>query len=414
MLRAGHMLQLLVISMLGFAIIMVHSADMHQTQASFDLFDALKTKHMAYACIAVFVMWISSKLNLRHAMEVRWYFNPVVLLWVISLLLVGLAMIPGVGLEINGARRWLRIGSGSSSINFQPSELTKWATVLLIAYWCTCQHGKMKQFFKGLTPALLLVGGACLVVVLQDFGTAALIAVVAAIVLVAGGARLWQFMMFIPVVAGAVVLAVMAKPHRFERLKTFLNPWEDAQGAGYQINQSFVAFGEGGLTGSGLGNGIQKHGYLPTGTSDFLFANICEELGIAGALFVIAMYVAMMWIGLDIVKGCKDKFTRLIGLGIMATLGIQAMINLAVVTGLVPTKGIALPLLSAGGTGWIVTAFAMGLVASLDQANALEGLDIDDLDEVESELEVEGEVEVEVEVEVDTGGDPLIGQQVPA
>jgi cell division protein FtsW len=124
--------------------------------------------------------------------------------------------------------------------------------------------------------------------------------------------------------------------------------------------------------GKGLGNGIQKFGYLPTDTSDFLFAVICEETGIAGAAMVIGLYLAMLWTGLSIVKDCRDKFARLVALGIVTTLGIQAVINIAVVTGSAPTKGIALPLLSAGGTGWIVTAFAIGLAASLDAANHME------------------------------------------
>ncbi len=382
MLRAGHILQLVVIALLSLAVLAVHSADMRIGQGGFDIQSILGSRHLLHAVVAVIVMLLASRINLRHAMKVRWYANPILWLLVVSLVLVVVAMVPGIGLEINGARRWLRIGAGGYETNFQPSELTKWVMVLVIAWWCATQHDKMPRFFKGLLPALAFIGAACLLIVLEDLGTAALIAVVGSILLVAGGARLWHLLMLVPAAAAMVVTAVIMKPHRIERLMTFLHPWDDARGSGYQPIQSMLAIVEGGLTGRGLGNGIQKFGYLPTDTSDFLFAVICEETGIAGAAMVIGLYLALVWTGLSIVKDCRDKFSRLVALGIVATLGIQALINIAVVTVVVPTKGIALPLLSAGGTGWIVTAFAIGLAASLDAANHMNELD--------------GEVEVEL------------------
>ncbi len=376
MLRAGHILQLVVIALLGLAVIAVHSADMKIGQGGgFDLQSIASSRHLLHAAVAVIVMMLAGRINLRHAMKVRWYANPILWLLIASLLLVVVAMVPGVGLEINGARRWLRIGAGGYETNFQPSELTKWAMVLVIAWWCAARHERMPMFFKGLLPALAFIGAACLLIVLEDLGTAALIAIVGVILLVAGGTRIRHLLLLVPPAITAVVVAVVTKPHRIERLTTFLHPWDDARGAGYQPIQSMVAFAEGGLTGRGLGNGIQKFGYLPTDTSDFLFAVICEETGIAGASLVIGLYLALVWTGMSIVKDCKDKFARLVALGIVSTLGIQALINIAVVTVVVPTKGIALPLLSAGGTGWIVTAFAIGLAASLDNANHMDELD---------------------------------------
>ncbi len=375
MLRAGHILQLIVIALLGLAVIAVHSADMRIGQGAFDIQSIITSRHLLHAVVAVMVMFLASRINLRHAMKAGWVFNPILWLLVISLVLVVVAMVPGIGLEINGARRWLRIGAGGYETNFQPSELTKWAMVLVIAWWCATRHEQMPRFFKGLLPALLLIGAACLLIVLEDLGTAALIACVGGVLLVAGGAKLWHLLLLLPPVIVGVVVSVITKPHRIDRLTTFLHPWDDARGSGYQAIQSLVAIAEGGLTGRGLGNGIQKFGYLPTDTSDFLFAVICEETGLAGAALVIGLYLALVWTGLSIVKDCRDKFARLVALGIVSTLGIQALINIAVVTVVVPTKGIALPLLSAGGTGWIVTAFAIGLAASLDNANHMEELD---------------------------------------
>ena len=375
MLRAGHLLQLIVIAFLGIAVVMVHSADMRINGPRFEVQSLLTSKHVIHAGLAMLVMLAASRINLRQALEVRWWLNPLIGLLVVSLGLVAVAMVPGIGLEINGARRWLRVGGGGFETNFQPSELTKWAIVLVLAWYCSVRHEAMPKFFKGTLPALMLVGACAALVVLEDLGTAALMGVVACILLIAGGARVWHFLMMVPPIAAAVVGAVLMKPHRMERLETFLHPWDDAQGAGYQAIQSLIAFAEGGVTGKGLGNGIQKFGYLPTDTSDFLFANIAEELGLPGCLLIVALYLGMLWAGISVVKDCKDKFGRLVSLGIVATLVIQAMINIAVVTVVVPTKGIALPLLSAGGTGWIVTAFAIGLAASIDQANHLMQLD---------------------------------------
>ena len=376
MLRAGHILQLIVIALLALAVIAVHSADMRIGQGTaFDVKAMLTSRHLLHATVAVIVMMMASRINLRHAMQVRWRSNPILWLLVASLGLVLVAMVPGVGLEINGARRWLRIGAGGYETNFQPSELTKWAMVLVIAWWCAVKHEVMPRFLRGLLPALGIIAMACGLIVIEDLGTAALIAAVGGILLIAGGARIWQLLMLVPPVIALLVVAVIMKPHRIERLTTFLHPWEDARGSGYQPIQSMLSFIEGGVFGSGLGNGIQKFGYLPTDTSDFLFAIICNETGIAGAAMVIGLYLALVWTGLSIVKDCKDKFARLVALGIVSTVGIQALINIAVVTVVVPTKGIALPLLSAGGTGWIVTAFAIGLAASLDAANHMDEVD---------------------------------------
>ena len=146
-------------------------------------------------------------------------------------------------------------------------------------------------------------------------------------------------------------------PYRLQRLTVFLNPWADPLGAGYHPIQSMLTIAQGGLIGRGLGNGIQKFGYLPEDTTDFIFAVVCEELGLTGAVLVIGLYLLLIWMGWSILCNCKDRFGRLFALGVLTMIGLQTIINLAVVTVLAPTKGIALPLLSKGGTGWILTAF---------------------------------------------------------
>jgi len=171
---------------------------------------------------------------------------------------------------------------------------------------------------------------------------------------------------------------IVTSAYRRARLTAFLDPWADPQGIGYHPIQSMLAIAQGGITGRGVGNGVQKFGYLPEDTTDFLFAIICEEAGVAGAAVVVVFYLVILGIGFGILRRCQDPFGRLVALGILLMLGTQALINLAVVTVVVPTKGIALPLLSAGGTGWVMTAAAVGLLASLDDSGTNDGLDAPD------------------------------------
>jgi hypothetical protein len=165
----------------------------------------------------------------------------------------------------------------------------------------------------------------------------------------------------------ALAAAIITNPYRIHRITSFLDPYQDAQGKGYHMIQSMVAVANGQFFGRGLGHGLQKFGYLPEDTTDFLFAIVCEELGVFGAALVIFLYGALLWSVLSVIRREPSRFLKLIALGVMATVGLQALINLAVVTGLGPTKGIALPLLSSGGTGWILTAASLGLVIAMDR-----------------------------------------------
>lgn len=371
MLRSGQILQLIVVALLGVAVVAVHSAGMNigtPVNSFRDVLAILWGRNAMYAGLAIVAMMLASRINIREMMKAHGWANPLFYVLVGSLLLTTATLIPGVGKNVNGASRWLNLGFFS----FQPSELVKWVMVLSIAWWCARRRGVMQRFWDGLLPPLMLIGLACGLIVVEDLGTAALVALVAGCMLAAGGARWWQLGVTIPPAAAALVLAIAHSPYRLARLTAFMDPWADPRGIGYHPIQSMLAIAQGGVIGRGLGNGVQKFGYLPEDTTDFVFAIICEEQGFAGAALVIGLYLALLWVGLGIVKDSKDTFGRLVGLGVLMTVGIQALINIAVVTVVVPTKGIALPLISSGGTGWIMTAFAIGLVAALDEANRME------------------------------------------
>jgi hypothetical protein len=187
------------------------------------------------------------------------------------------------------------------------------------------------------------------------------------IVLLGAGARIRHFAAFVPVAAFGVFMAIMTSPYRVARITAFLDPYADPKGEGYHMIQSLATVSGGGVFGRGIGHGLQKFGYLPEDTTDFLFAVVCEEIGLVGAIIVVALYAGIVWTGTHIIARERNTLLKLVTLGIVGTFCVQALINLMVVTGLGPTKGIALPLMSSGGTGWILTAFMLGVVVSIDR-----------------------------------------------
>lgn len=271
--------------------------------------------------------------------------------------------LPVIGREVNGSARWIRIAGQS----IQPSEIVKWGLLALMAWYGAVRARWLPSFRWGLLPALIAVGVVCLMIVKEDLGTGVLIGGACCVILVASGARFWHFAMFIPLGLAGVIGAILTSPYRVERVLAFLDPFADPQDTGYHMIQSMAAIAGGGGPGRGLGHGFQKFGYLPEDHTDFLFAIVCEELGIVGAALVLGLYVVLLLTGLSIVRREQDRLLKLLGLGIVTTIGLQAVINLFVVTGMAPTKGIALPLMSSGGTGWILTAACIGLLAAMDR-----------------------------------------------
>ena len=282
-------------------------------------------------------------------------------LLLVTVLLNVLVLVPGIGISKNGARRWLPIGI----TQLQPSEVAKWAVVIFLAWWLTRRPRAIDRFFSGLLPTLIPVGLICLLIVIQDFGTAALIALCALTMLLAGRMKWWHLAITIPPALCAAGWFIMHKEYRWKRMTSFLDPWASPQREGYHMIQSLLSFSTGGVTGKGLGNGIQKLGYLPEDTTDFIFAVICEELGLFGALLTVALYMGILYVAWQVIKSKRDDFGRMLAFGIGSMIGLQATINIAVATVSVPTKGLSLPLVSAGGSGLVITCAALGLLYSI-------------------------------------------------
>jgi cell division protein FtsW len=382
---SGNILQWIVVTLLGIALVMVGSASMSVGSGAeqVTVWSMLLGRPTVYALLAISVMVTVGHLDVRKFFQQRGLINPIVWLLLMSILLCGIVLIPHVGRKINGASRWLALGP----LTFQPSELAKWAMVMAMAWWTAHYAGKMRRFFDGVLPVLCVLGFVCLLVIAADLGTGSLIGAVGLLMLIAAGARVWQIgLVMLPGILG-IAAAIYFTPFRMKRLLAFMDPWVDPQGIGYHPIQSLIAISGGQITGRGLGNGLQKFGYLPEDTTDFIFPVICEELGVAGAVLVIGLYVALMWVGLGIVRDCRHPFGRLLGFGVLATIGLQALMNIAVVTVVVPTKGIALPLISNGGTGWIMCAASIGFLVAIDRLNRLEAAEAMGLTEAVEEEE---------------------------
>ncbi len=349
----------------------------------------MTSRSALYLVLAVGAMVLASRIPMRKIAarldRVVWFkpggdLGVLLIGCAVLIVVVWSVYVPGIARPRNGAHRWVDLRlPGLESM--QPSELAKWGIVLLVAWYAarlgSYRENRLTVFWKGLLPVILCIGAVAFAVVMEDLGTGVLMVLACSVVLVAGGARLKHFAAFVPIGLAGVAAAIITSPYRVKRITAFLDPYADAQGEGYQMIQSLTTISGGGFFGRGLGNGLQKFGYLPEDTTDFLFAVICEEMGFMGALAVIAAYAAMVWVGTDIARREQSPMLRLVVVGVIATFSIQAMINLMVVTGLGPTKGIALPLLSNGGTGWVVTSVCLGLIVAIERtqeyASAFDG-----------------------------------------
>lgn len=365
MMRAGHGLMLIALTLLAFGVVMVTSAGLTVgPDKTLILQDVLLGRTTQLAALAMLFMFIGSRLPVERLLYrptgVR---SPIPWLVVAMIGLLLAVHLPGIGREANGARRWISLGF----IGFQPSEVAKWGLIITLAWFAARRAPVMNQFFGGFIPPMLLTVIICGLIASEDLGTAVLIGAVSVGMLLAAGCRPWHAALLIPIGALGMIYAVLASDYRINRIKAFLDPYADPQGIGYHILQSMGAISSGGLAGRGLGNSIQKFGYLPEDTTDFIFAIVCEELGVIGAAVIISLYALLMLCGYGIVKRVQHPFQRLLGLGVLLCVGMQALINIAVVTGSAPTKGIALPLLSAGGTGWVLTAFCIGLLVAMER-----------------------------------------------
>lgn len=313
---------------------------------------------LVLACLAG---WIASRVPVAVLRQMA---LPV---WVASLVGLVLARLPGIGICRNGSWRWIGIGP----FTLQPSEFAKAGLILVLAWWLARNQRKVGEFRRGFFVPVLLIGCTTLLVLVEpDFGSTLLLGIVGFIMMFCAGT---PFLYICSVGAlGAMALGVLIwhNPERMSRIMAFLNPEEHVRGEAWQLVNSLCAFKEGGLTGVGLGNSMQKRYYLPEAHTDFIFAIIAEELGMIATVSVLVLFAALFICGIRIALGTKDPFLRLIAQGITFLLTVQALINLAVVTGCMPTKGFPLPFISYGGSSLLVNGIMIGLLLSVARTSA--------------------------------------------
>ena len=311
--------------------------------------------------------WLTFGFVLLHVASrvdyVWWKRLSVPLLGLMVLLLV-MVLIPSLGVAAKGARRWLRLGP----ISIQPAEMVKLVAVIYLAAYLTKKEDRITSFSSGLLPVLFVIGLLSGLVLLEpDLGTAVVIGLVTIGLLFLGGAQVKHLLGLGLCAVPVVLVLVLGSSYRRQRLLTFLAPWKDASNAGFQITQSFLAFGSGGPFGVGLGEGKQKLFFLPEAHTDFVLALVGEELGLVGTGAIILLFALFVVRGFQIAARARMPFGRYLGIGITMLIGGQALVNAAVATGMLPTKGLTLPFVSYGGSSLVISLLAVGILLNISR-----------------------------------------------
>ncbi len=348
----------LVVTISLFGLLMVYSSSSIWAEYKFDdPFKYLKTQGM-FLILGIILMIISSKIDYKI------YYKYTFKIFIVCLILLILVLI--FGSERNGSKSWFGIGS----FGIQPSEFMKLAMIIFTSRYLYNNRKDINNIKKGVIPIILLTLFIFFLIMLQpDFGTGVILVIsVIGLLFVAGVNYKFFLKIFSIGVLGCAGLIIMA-PYRIKRILSFLNPWSDPLGSGFQIIQSLYAIGPGGLFGFGLGGSRQKHFYLPEPQTDFIFSIISEEFGFLGVLIVSALFFLIFYRALKIALKCEDLFGKFLAFGIVFTLGFQAILNLCVVIGLIPVTGVTLPFLSYGGSSLLITLFSMGIILNISRHN---------------------------------------------
>jgi cell division protein FtsW len=346
------------VALLSVGVVMVYSASAIVAAGRFqDPYFFLK-KQLFWAVLGAAALWGALLLDYRRLERLA-----LPILVAAGLLLV-LVLIPPFGQDINGTRRWIRVGP----VSFQPAELAKIALVLYLAAFFARGRKECQDFWRGVVPPLAVAGGMAGLVLLQpDLGNCVtLLALTLALLFLAGGRVRHLALVVLPALP-LIAIAVWMAPYRLRRITAFLDPWSDPRGSGFQIIQSWLALGGGGIFGRGVGGSQQKLFYLPESHTDFIFAVLGEELGLVGGLAVLGLFVTFVWRGLRVGLRAPDAFGSYLALGITLLVATQTLVNLGVVTGLLPTKGLPLPFISFGGSALLMTMLSTGVLLNISQ-----------------------------------------------
>ena len=351
-------LLIVTLTLLAVGLTMVYSASAIWAEYKFDDSFFFAKRQMLFAAVGIVAMFFL--MNIDYWTWKTWA-KVIIILCFVLLILV---LIPGVGNVRNGSRSWIGVGAFS----IQPSEFMKLAMIAFLAKFLSERQKLITSFRKGLAPALGIVFLAFGLIMLQpDLGTGTVMVGTSIVMIFIAGARIRHFVILGMIGLLGFAVLVLSAPYRIKRITSFLDPWEDPLGSGFQIIQSLYAIGPGGLFGLGLGQSRQKFFYLPEPQTDFIFAILSEELGFIGGSFVILLFALLLWRGIRVALGAPDLFGSFLAVGIVAMIAIQVMINIGVVIGLMPVTGITLPFLSYGGSSLTLMLIAIGVLLNISR-----------------------------------------------
>ena len=341
-----------------FGTLMIYSSSYVWAEYKFnDPYKYLKSQSI-FLILGYIVMFIVSKFPYQNYKKLS---N---IIFFICLGMLALVLIPGIGTVRNGSRSWFGIGS----LGLQPSEFTKLGLIIFTSKYLANNTKELKDIKKGVLPilgVLLLIFG--LIMLEPDFGTGVVIVMTIIVLLFISGVKINFFIKIGILGLLGVIILILIAPYRLERIISFINPWTDPLGSGFQIIQSLYAIGPGGLLGLGFGNSIQKHFYLPEPQTDFIFAIISEEFGFLGVLIISTLFITIIYSGLKISMRCQDNFGKFLAFGITFGLAFQTILNLMVVVGLLPVTGVTLPFLSYGGSSLLISLINIGILLNIDK-----------------------------------------------
>jgi cell division protein FtsW len=366
---AGAGILVIAACLMGLGLLMVGSSHASLDRALFDtgMWRTAFGRQLIFVLVGLVAMWVVSRIGVILLASEIWTRRVVVASFLFAVIALLVAFVPGLADLEGGRHRWLRMSVGGIDVGFQPSEWAKLATPAMLALLFTRPGADVASFLRGFLPAALVLGGIVGLVGTEDFGTSALVAASGGLLLLMAGCRILHLLLVAALGSIGMVGLLVLAPYRLERIFAYQHLWETGQAGGYQPLQSLITIASGGWWGRGLGAGVQKYGYLPESHTDFIYAVICEELGVAGAMLVILLFCVMLWFGIRAMQRAVTPIERLLAFGITAMLGVQAALNIAVVTVLTPTTGISLPLISAGGSGILTYAIALGLLAAIER-----------------------------------------------
>jgi cell division protein FtsW len=356
-LKSDRVLFLATVGLVCLSIVMVWSASAVVAMERYQQPYFFLTKQIMWATIGLALMWVIMRVDYRNYREPVFVWS---CLGVVTLCLVAVLF----AAPVNSARRWFSVGG----LGIQPSELAKLAAIFFIASMLEKRRDRINELGQAVLPIGIVVGVLVGLILLEpDFGTSMSLALIAAVMIFAAGLNYTYIFGAMLALIPAVAYIAMGAEYRRRRLLTFLNPWEDPLGDGFQIIQSLIAVGTGGISGRGLMNGVQKLFYLPEPHTDFIFAVISEELGLIGATLVLACFLVITWRGLRVALRAPDSFGSFLAIGLTTMVAMQAFVNMSVVLGLMPTKGIPLPFVSNGGSSLLINLVGMGVLLNVSQ-----------------------------------------------